>query len=762
MTRRMFESKKLRRASWLLGTRVRLLSGSRVGGRSGSRQRVPEDSIVESSRLREAGDPVGALAVLEGQEGLDNDPVALTSLALAKHMMGDATGALAAVDVVDGLLQRMCWSAAVNRATFLKAARRFEEAADAAEKAIGLLPGDPVGHLAAIAVAEAAGADHGKVVEVVKRMDLAAPHWREDGRVWSDLLTDADYMRLHDKGVFEDVFGESAADIAGPGCWGSADVYTPFFEERAIQSVESERYVCSADERNAFSVGTADCLSIVRRNLWRQFAFSSGSIQDGCSQGRTFTHEIGHNLGLLHDRHTTGDGRAVRSLPIRPYGFGYVNQDFGRTKCLKTIMAYANQCFDEGYSGRSIITELMFSNPKLQMGNEEDGFARAGVPGEEQTGDLDGPVDASRAIDDVWDIVSNLYRLTDVGHAVPFLPAAGGAGRQSAVHIVNHAPVAGEVAVVAFDDAGNSYGPITLAIDAYATLRFDAVDLETGDPAKGLPNGIGPGEGDWHLKLTSLLDIEVLAYLHAPDGLLAPTHDLMPPTGPGRRAPIVLSGSTTDQTAFLRVINPRDEEAWVTITGIDDIGQAGDEVRALIPAHGAQTFPATELEAGSARLDGALGHGTGAWRLFVEAVGLTSDRPASPAATVYGRRSPLDHRSVVDETHPVGSAIHPTWGDSRPRRWPTRRVHSTFALVRSKKGSPSRLLPKSAHPVERLDAKLYPSARTARYNLSKTGRGTQLRVENTPYAPTCRRATPYGGPCRPVRRRERNGPPKYR
>lgn len=208
------ESNKLRRASWLLGTRPRLLSGLRVGQRSGSRQRVPDDLIVRSSRLREAGDPVGALSVLEDEDGLGTDPTALTSVALAKHMLGDTTGALAAVDAVDGLLRRMCWSAAVNRATILKTARRFDEAAEAAEKAIGLLPGDPVGHLAAIAVSEAAGGDRRTVVEAVERMDRVAPEWRESGAVWSDLLTDADYMRLQDEAVFEQVFGESAAAIA--------------------------------------------------------------------------------------------------------------------------------------------------------------------------------------------------------------------------------------------------------------------------------------------------------------------------------------------------------------------------------------------------------------------------------------------------------------------------------------------------------------------------------------------------------------------
>ena len=57
----------------------------------------------------------------------------------------------------------------------------------------------------------------------------------------------------------------------------------------------------------------------------------------------------------------------------------------------------------------------MFSNPDLQLGSEEVGYDPAGVAGDEWTADLDGPVNASRAIDDVWDIVANLYYSATAG-----------------------------------------------------------------------------------------------------------------------------------------------------------------------------------------------------------------------------------------------------------------------------------------------------------------------------------------------------------
>ena len=57
----------------------------------------------------------------------------------------------------------------------------------------------------------------------------------------------------------------------------------------------------------------------------------------------------------------------------------------------------------------------MFSNPDLQLGSDEVGYDPAGVAGEEWTTDLDGPVNASRAIDDVWDVVANLYYSATAG-----------------------------------------------------------------------------------------------------------------------------------------------------------------------------------------------------------------------------------------------------------------------------------------------------------------------------------------------------------
>lgn len=44
----------------------------------------------------------------------------------------------------------------------------------------------------------------------------------------------------------------------------------------------------------------------------------------------------------------------------------------------------------------------------------------------------------------------------------------------------NHADEAGEVSIEAFDDEGMSYGPLTLTIEAGATVHFNSNDPEQG------------------------------------------------------------------------------------------------------------------------------------------------------------------------------------------------------------------------------------------------------------------------------------------
>ena len=76
--------------------------------------------------------------------------------------------------------------------------------------------------------------------------------------------------------------------------------------------------------------------------------------------------------------------------------------------------------------------------------------------------------------------------------------------------------------------------------------------------------------------------------------------------------------SNREPASALRLLNRGDEDAAVTITGTDDLGQAapGGTVSLTLPAQAARTITAQQLEEGGPLLTGALGTATanGGWR----------------------------------------------------------------------------------------------------------------------------------------------------
>ena len=197
-------------------------------------------------------------------------------------------------------------------------------------------------------------------------------------------------------------------------------------------------------------------------------------------------------------------------------------------------------------------------------------------------------------------------------HRVPLFPAAGDAmGHEGLVRVVNRSRRSGEVRIKASDDTDMDREPVTLRIGAFEAVQFNSEDLEQGG-RKGLSMGTGSGEGDWRLELTSDLDIEVLAYVRAPDGFLTPVHDVAPSTGNVYHVMAFNLGADTGQTSRLRLVNVGEEAAAVTIKGIDERGESpGDAVEVMVSAGAARELTAAEL---------GLGDGAGAWQLVVESV----------------------------------------------------------------------------------------------------------------------------------------------
>ena len=207
---------------------------------------------------------------------------------------------------------------------------------------------------------------------------------------------------------------------------------------------------------------------------------------------------------------------------------------------------------------------------------------------------------------------------------VPLLTQSTATGSVGHVRVINHAMSAGTVSIVAYDDTGLRHGPVTLDIGAGETVHFDAGDLEEGDTETGFRTGTGTGTGAWRLELSSTLDIEVLSYARTQAGLVSGMQDVVAQGGSGYRIALFNPASSTGQESRLRLINPGAVAAAVTVEGIDDEGASpGGAVRLTLPAQASRMVTASELETGDGEgLSGALGDGSGRWRLVV-----TADRP---------------------------------------------------------------------------------------------------------------------------------------
>ena len=116
----------------------------------------------------------------------------------------------------------------------------------------------------------------------------------------------------------------------------------------------------SVENRCMNDTNPRQCIARMRRSLWQFKSYSVSAIPRGCTIQNALTHEVGHNLGLFHDRYVESYLSLAASnehFPSKPYGFGYVNQNFDRSICFNTMMAYKDQCVDEGYVGSNGVKE---------------------------------------------------------------------------------------------------------------------------------------------------------------------------------------------------------------------------------------------------------------------------------------------------------------------------------------------------------------------------------------------------------------------
>ena len=208
-----------------------------------------------------------------------------------------------------------------------------------------------------------------------------------------------------------------------------------------------------------------------------------------------------------------------------------------------------------------------------------------------------------------------------------FVPAARQQSPHGFVRVTSSGGMGAEntIDIFGIDDEGTRAGPARLHIGEGESVQMSSRDLEEGNAEKRLQDGLGEGEGHWRLEFhSSDGDLVVGAYVRNAEGLLAPVHDEAPyhPTAGSYYLAMVNPASNTSKVSTVRFVNMEPErEVTVEVLALGDAGVEVGEVRLRIAPGESRNVTIQELEEGSPDIEGALGDGTGKWRMWVEADG---------------------------------------------------------------------------------------------------------------------------------------------
>jgi peptidyl-Asp metalloendopeptidase len=290
---------------------------------------------------------------------------------------------------------------------------------------------------------------------------------------------------------------------------------------------------------------------------------------------------------------------------------------------------------DTGLSSEGTVTLTLGANESKQMTAQdlENGNTDKGL-----TGNLDNGTGKWRlVVSSALDLqVMSMIRSTDGfltnqsgmvdenqsgDHVIFFANPASDTFRQTFLRIINTSGSSGTVTIAGVDDNGDAApgGDVTFSLEANAAKQVTAGDLENGNAGKGLTGALGSGDGRWRLTVSSGVDLQVMSLIRTPDGFLTNLSRTTPVAGGINDVFIFNPASNTNQRSSLRLVNSSAQQGSVTVNGFDDSGMAGGAVTFSIPADSGMTVTSQDLENGNTDLglSGALGDGTGKWRLHI-------------------------------------------------------------------------------------------------------------------------------------------------